>query len=323
MDKNMRLTVLLSAPYMIPIFKEFKGYFDEANIEVIVADVEERLSEADLFKFAGEIDGVICGDDAFSRDVLEALSPRLKVLSKWGTGIDSIDQDASKDLGVQVFNTPGAFTDPVADTVLEYMLMFARKGPWQDRVLKAGKWIKIPSRSLNECTLGVVGVGTIGKAVLRRAKAFGMHLLGNDIVEISPDFTSEVGVEMHPLPNLLAASDFISINCDLNPTSHQLINREMLSHFKPSAVLINTARGKIVDENALIEFLKDGKLAGAALDVFEQEPLPSDSPLLGMDHVLLAAHNSNSSPKAWQRVHLNTIRNLFKGFGLEVPFHEG
>jgi D-3-phosphoglycerate dehydrogenase len=97
----------------------------------------------------------------------------------------------------------------------------------------------------------------------------------------------------------------------------------MLSHFKPSAVLINTARGKIVDENALIEFLKDGKLAGAALDVFEQEPLPSDSPLLGMDHVLLAAHNSNSSPKAWQRVHLNTIRNLFKGFGLEVPFHEG
>jgi D-3-phosphoglycerate dehydrogenase len=243
----------------------------------------------------------------------------LKVISKWGTGIDSIDRETAARLGVQVCNTPGAFTDPVADTVMAYLLTFARRGPWLDREMKAKRWEKLAGRALNECTLGVVGVGKIGKAVLHRAKAFGMRLLGNDIVEIDSDFVTRVGVEMTSLPELLSQADFVSLNCDLNPTSYQLINRDTLGYMQTGAVLINTSRGAIVDEDALIEALHEGRLEGAALDVFEDEPLPANSPLLTMDNVILAPHNANSSPRAWEHVHWNTLRNLFLGLGLEPP----
>ncbi|HTP02538.1 MAG TPA: NAD(P)-dependent oxidoreductase, partial [Anaerolineales bacterium] len=166
------------------------------------------------------------------------------------------------------------------------------------------------------CTLGVIGVGTIGKTVARRARAFGMEVLGNDIVEIDPVFIAETGIEMTDLPSLLARSDFVSLHCDLNPTSRHLINSDTLAHLKPGAVLINTARGPVVDEPALIGALQSKRLAGAALDVFEIEPLPSNSPLLKMDNVMLAPHNANSSPAAWERVHHNTIRNLLEGLDI-------
>jgi D-3-phosphoglycerate dehydrogenase len=308
--------ILITAPYIIPVFDQFQGLFDLAGLEAIIVDVEERLEEADLLRYAGLVDGTICGDDRYTAAVLEKFSPRLRVISKWGTGIDSIDRQAADALGIKVCNTPGAFIYPVADSVLQYMLLFARRGPWMDQQMKSGVWQKELCRSLFECTLGVVGVGNIGKAVLRRAKVFGMVLYGNDIVEIDPDFIAEVGVEMTSLENLLARSDFISINCDLNPTSYHLINGDSLMNAKQGTILINTARGPIVDENALIEALHSKRLAGAALDVFEQEPLPSGSPLLKMENVYLAPHNANSSPTAWEYVHQNTIRNLFKGLGI-------
>jgi len=311
--------ILLSAPYMIPVIDRYRSLFEQSGVEVIVAQVVERLSEEDLMRYVGEIDGVICGDDQFTEQVLEAASPRLKVISKWGTGIDSIDNEAAVRLDIKICNTPAAFTDPVADTVMGYILAFARRGPWLDREMKAVRWEKLPGRSLNECTLGVVGVGNIGKAVLDRAQVFGMRLMGNDIIEINQDFVTRVGVEMTSLHELLSQIDFVSLNCDLNPTSHHLINRETLGFMKPGAVLINTSRGQVVDEVALIEVLQAGNLAGAALDVFEDEPLPPDSPLLVMDNVMLAPHNANSSPRAWEHVHWNTVRNLFLGLGLEPP----
>ncbi|MEJ5202840.1 MAG: NAD(P)-dependent oxidoreductase [Anaerolineales bacterium] len=199
-----------------------------------------------------------------------------------------------------------------------YILAFARQIPWMDRDMRSQKWEKRRGISLSECTLGVIGVGNIGKAVLRRARAFGMRLLGNDIISIAPDFILENGVEMVPLKELLGRADFVSLNCDLNPTSYHLINAETLSWMKHSAVLINTARGPIVEEPALIAALQDGWIAGAALDVFETEPLPISSPLLRMDNVLLAPHNSNSSPAAWERVHWNTIRNLLEGLNIST-----
>jgi D-3-phosphoglycerate dehydrogenase len=203
----------------------------------------------------------------------------------------------------------------VADTVLGYILAFARQQPWMDKEMKSGKWEKIPGRSLGECTLGVVGVGNCGRAVLRRARGFGMNLLGNDIVDIAPDFVIETGVEITSLNNLLSRSDFVSLNCDLNPTSRHLINAGALACMKPHAILINTARGPVVDEAALIEALQREEIGGAGLDVFEVEPLPQDSPLLNLDNVMLAPHNANSSPIAWERVHWNTIRNLLSGLG--------
>lgn len=309
--------ILLSAPYMLPFIERFKPVFDHYNIELLVPEVNERLEEEEILAYAGEFDGAICGDDRYTARVLQACSPRLKVVSKWGTGTDSIDRAACDRLGIQLRNTLNAFTLPVADSVLGYILAFARQQPWMDRAIKAGEWKKIPGRSLSECTLGVIGVGNIGKAVLRRASAFGMTLLGNDIVPIPTDFLSEFKVSSVSLSELAQRSDFISVNCDLNPTSKHLVNQSLLAQMKPTAILINTARGPIVNEKDLVDALLEKKIAGAGLDVFEDEPIPSNSPLLKMDNVLLAPHNSNSSPTAWENVHWNTIRNLLLGLDID------
>jgi D-3-phosphoglycerate dehydrogenase len=314
----MAKTILLSAPYMLPTIERFRPVFARYGLELIVPKVHERLEAEQILRYAGQFDGAVCGDDRFTAEVLAACAPRLKVISKWGTGIDSIDREAAARLGIQVRNTPDAFTDAVADSAMAYILSFARQTPWLDRAVKSGQWSKLPGRSLLECTLGVVGVGRIGKAVLRRARGFGMRLLGNDIIEIDPAFVAETGVEQVPLPELLAQADFVSLNCDLNPSSQHLIDAAALAHMQPSAVLVNTARGPLVAESALIAALQAGKLAGAALDVFEHEPLPAGSPLLKMDNVLLAAHNSNASPRAWERVHWSTIRNLLDGLGISA-----
>jgi D-3-phosphoglycerate dehydrogenase len=318
MDKPL-FTILISAPYMIPVLPRFRPLLEGLGLQLIVPDVHERLSEAELLRYAGQFDGTISGDDKYTSRVLEACAPRLKVISKWGTGIDSIDRHAAERLGIKVCNTPNAFTLPVADTVLGFMLTFSRHITWMDRAIKTGQWEKIPSYSLSELTLGVVGVGRIGKAVIRRARAFGMHLLGNDIIPIDPVFLSKNEVEMTSLPELLSRADFVSLNCDLNPTSYHLINSQTLAQVKPSAIFINTSRGPVIDEPALIEALQSGRLAGAALDVYEDEPLPRISPLTKMDNVLLAPHNANSSPKAWEKVHQNTINNLLDALGIPIP----
>ena len=313
----MKKTVLVTAPYMIPVVDRFKPVFDQYGLDLIVPEVHERMEEDDLLRYAGQFDGAICGDDRYTLRVIEACSPRLKVISKWGTGIDSIDAAACSRHSIKIGRTLNAFTTPVADSVLGYMLAFARRQPWMDQEMKAGRWEKIPGKSLSECTLGVIGLGNTGKAVTRRARAFGMKVYGTDIISIDHVFITETGIEMTSLPSLLANSDFVSIHCDLNPTSHHLMNSDTFALMKPTAVLINTARGPIVEEPALIEALQAKRLGGAALDVFEHEPLPQDSPLLKMDNVLLAPHNSNSSPAAWERVHWNTIRNLLDGLGIE------
>ncbi len=313
----MKYTVLLTAPYMLPFLERFRPEFRKYNIELIVPEVEERMEEADLLKYAGQFDGAICGDDRYTERVIEACSPRLKVISKWGTGVDSIDAEACSRFDIKLCRTPNAFTTPVADTVLGYMLAFARRGPWMDAAMKRGEWEKIPGKALSECTLGVIGLGNIGKAVTRRARAFGMQVFGTDIIEVDHVFVGETGIQITDLDSLLSESDFVSVNCDLNPTSHHLINAGTLKKMKPMAVLINTARGPLVDESALVDALRSGQIGGAALDVFEYEPLPKDSPLLKMDNVMLAPHNSNSSPTAWERIHWNTIKNLVEGLGIE------
>lgn len=308
----MNWKVLISAPYMQPVVERFRPMLEENGCDLFVPPVEERFEEEDLLQWINAIDGVICGDDRFTEKVLSA-APRLKVISKWGTGIDSIDQDACQKLGIAVCNTPNAFSEPVADTVLGYMLSFARNIPFMDTAMKAGVWEKIPGRSLRECTLGVLGVGDVGKAVVRRAVGFGMTILGHDLKEMPESFLTETGIQMvTSKEELLRNSDFVSVNTDLNSTSYHLMNKEAFSMMKPTAVLINTSRGPVVHEEALVEALKSKQIAGAGLDVFEFEPLPEASPLRNMDNVLIAPHNSNSSPEAWEHVHLNTINNLLR-----------
>lgn len=308
----MTWKVLVSAPYIQPVIDTYRAIFEANNIELVIPPVNERLTEGELLKWIKDIDGVICGDDQFTSNVLNR-AKHLKVISKWGTGIDSIDKEEAEKLGILVCNTPNAFSDPVADTVLGYILSFARKIPWTDKVMHFGKWEKQESIALKNRAIGVVGVGNIGKAVIRRAVAFGMKALGNDIQQIAFPFLKSTGTAMLPLDELLQKADFISINCDLNSTSYHLIGKREFSLMKASAYVINTARGPILDEKALIWALENEVIAGAALDVFESEPLPEESPLRQFENCLLSPHNANSSPEAWKSVHENTINNLLKG----------
>jgi len=305
----MSWKILISAPYALPVLDEYRSILEAQGCVVLVANVRERLEEDDLIALVGEIDGIICGDDRITERVLSA-APRLKVISKWGTGIDSIDVEAAKKLNVAVRNTPNAFSEPVADTVLGYILQFARSLSLMDNAMREGRWIKPQLVSLKETTIGVIGVGNCGKAVARRAAVFGARVLGNDVVEMPPDFLSQTGIEMVSLNRLLCESDFISTNPTLNPETYHLINDEAFALMKPDAVLVNASRGPVVEEAALIRALQTARIAGAALDVFEKEPLPLDSPLREFPNCLLAPHNANSSPLAASRVHQNTIQNL-------------
>lgn len=320
----MKWRVLVSAPYMLPVLEEYRPVFALHGVEVIAPPVRERLEEEELLRWIGDVDGVICGDDRFTERVL-ASAPRLKVICKWGTGIDSIDADAARRRGIPVRNTLDAFTEPVADSVMGYILSFARRHHEMNADMHAGRWVKIPAVSLGECTLGVIGVGRIGRTVMRRAKAFGMRLLGHDIAAIPGEFARETGMTPVSKEDLLREADFVSLNCDLNPSSFHVIQERELRLMKRGAFLINTARGPLVKEKDLARALEEKWIAGAALDVFEDEPLPGDSPLLRMENVLLAPHNANSSPRAHRRVHENTIRALLAGLGIaqEPEFKPG
>ncbi len=310
-SNRMRWRVLVSAPYAMTIIDWYRAKLEAASCEVVVASVKERLSEEELIPLVVDIDGIICGDDQITEKVLKN-AHRLKVISKWGTGIDSIDLDAAKKRGIPVCSTPNAFSEPVADTVMGYILLFARKFDVMNRDIRSGRWVKPQLASLRETTLGVIGVGNCGKAVIRRAVAFGMGVLGNDLVDMPPDFLKSTRVKMVPIEELLQQSDFVSLNPTLNLTSYHLINEKTLAFMKPTAYLINTSRGPVVEETALVRALENKQILGAALDVFEVEPLPDSSPLRRLDNCLLAPHNANSSPLAAQRVHQNTIRNLLE-----------
>lgn len=305
----MSWRVLISAPYLLPALADYRSRLESAGVEIVRLDVRERLSEAELLTVVGTIDGAICGDDQFTERVLRE-APKLKVISKWGTGIDSIDIEAAAKLGIQVCNTSNAFTDPVADTTLGFLLCFARRLPWMDRDVRSGMWTKPDLVALKERTLGVIGVGNIGKAVGRRARAFGMNLLGTDPLPAPLSFLEETGMRLVDLHELLAAADFVSLHCDLNPTSFHLIGESELALMKPSAFLINTSRGPVIDEPALARALQEHKIAGAGLDVFEVEPLPPESSFHRMSNCLLSPHNSNSDLACRSRVHESTIANL-------------
>lgn len=305
-----RWNILITAPRACEALETYRRGLEPVGCRLLVHPPRERHDEAGLLPLVPDVDGMICGDDRVTARVIDA-APRLRVIAKWGTGIDSIDCQAARRRGVAVRNVPGAFSDPVADTVLGYVLLFARRLDAMDADVRAGRWVHLPLVSLREATLGVVGFGSTGRAVARRAVAFGMTTLACDIRPIEAE-AATLGVRTVSLDELLAGSDFITLHADLRPESRQMIDARRLAMMRPSAVLINTARGALVDEEALTDALRGGRLAGAALDVFAEEPLPRTSPLRGLPNVRLAPHNANSSSLAASRVHEIAMRNVMQ-----------
>jgi D-3-phosphoglycerate dehydrogenase len=315
---SKRWKVLVTAPRALDAIARYEKELGAAGCEVVAAVPAERLEEDDLLPLIGDIDAIICGDDCITSRVLDA-APRLRVIAKWGTGIDSIDLEGAKRRNIAVRNSPGAFSDPVADTVMGYILLFVRRLDRMTADMQAGSWQRLPLRSMRECTLGIVGLGDSGRAVAKRANAFGMTVLSSTLNEPSAAEAEKLNVELVSLTTLLGRSDFVTLHANLRPDNRHLIDVDRLRLMKPTAILINTARGELVDEAALVGALREKRLGGAALDVFEQEPLPSTSPLRSLANVYLAPHNANASFLAAERVHTNSIRNVLHTLEAATP----
>jgi D-3-phosphoglycerate dehydrogenase len=230
-------------------------------------------------------------------DVIAA-GKKLKVVARAGVGLDNIDVEAAKARNIKVVNAPEAPTIAVAELTIGLMLSFARKIPRADAGTRQGKWEKkeLMGTELRDKTIGIVGTGHIGQAVGHRAKAFQMKLLLHDVVQ-NQEFAEQTGGEYVDLDTLLRESDYITLHVPLLPSTKQMIGKREFELMKPTAVLINTSRGKIVDEKALIEALQNGRIAGACLDVYETEPLV-DSPLFKLPNVVLTPHIGASTVEA-------------------------
>lgn len=304
--------VLISCPLIVDAIDDYADRLAEHDIEYDVADVDQHLTESQLLDIVDRYDGVLAGDDEFTRTVI-AEAPRLKVISKWGIGIDAIDTDAAAEHGVRVANTPGAFDDEVADVVIGYAIMLTRRLHHVDRAVRNGEWHCPRGTSLAGKTFGVIGVGNIGSAVARRAHALGMTTLGTDVRPFSEELAATTGIERVEREELLNRSDVVSLNCALTNETRGMIGAGELRQLGETGYLINTARGELVDQATLVDALHAGRIAGAALDVFEREPLPADNPLTDLESVILGSHNAQNTHEAVERVHERAVENLITG----------
>ena len=240
-----------------------------------------------------------------TRVTAELLSraPHLRLVARAGAGVDTIDVPAATRLGVAVMNTPGANTVSAAEHALGLLLALVRHIPWAAEAMRRGEWDRkrFEGRELRGKTIGIVGLGRIGGHVAQLAKAFGMTVIAHDPF-LSAERAAELQVKVLPLEQLLAGADVVSLHVALTEATHHLINAERLRLMKPTAVLVNTARGELVDEAALAEAVRDKRIAGAALDVFAVEPLAADSPLRQLDRVILTPHLAASTAEAQERV---------------------
>jgi D-3-phosphoglycerate dehydrogenase len=308
--------VLITSRQLQKTIDRYRDLLARHRVEVELPEFEQQLREADLLQIIDRFDGVIAGDDEFTTRVLEK-GKRLRTIAKWGVGIDAIDVEAARRLGIHISNTPNAFADEVADVVMGYVILLARQLHRMDAAVRDGRWVKIQGTSLRGKTLGVIGVGSIGRAVVQRAAAAGMVVLGHDQVPPPATFVQQTGLRLVSWEQLLPAVEFLSLNCNLTPANRHLLDDQAFARMKRGVYLVNTARGSLIDEAALAAALRAGKVAGAALDVFESEPLPPESPLRQFDQCIFGTHNSSNTLEAVLRVNELALQNLLAG--LERP----
>lgn len=274
-----------------------------AGCEIILPSKMGPLNATELTGMLEGVDAVIASPDAFTAAVLKSpVASKLKVISRWGVGYDSIDIPAATELGIAVAYTPGMLDDTVADYTFALLMALARRLADGHIIMREGQWKMVWGSEISGKTLGIVGCGRIGQAVARRATGFSMRILGYDVA--TPPAAEQLGIQMVPLPDLLAQSDFVTLHAALTPSSRGLIGEEQLKRMKPTAYLINAGRGALVDETALARALQDGQIAGAALDTFVQEPLPPDHPFRGAPNVLLTPHLASFARETGERVSL-------------------
>ena len=260
-------------------------------------------------------------DDGF----LDAAGPQLKVVSNYAVGFDNVDVPACTARGVAVGNTPGVLTETTADLAFALLMAAARRLPEGDRYVRAGQWktwgpMLLLGPDVHGATIGIVGFGRIGQAVAKRARGFGMTILYQDVHRADPAVEAEFGATELPLEELLPRADFVTLHVNLTPQTKGLIDAEKLSWMKPTAVLVNTSRGPVIDHAALAEALTSGRIFAAALDVTDPEPIPADDPLVGLENCLIVPHIASASRATRGKMADMAAANLLAGVrGERIP----
>jgi phosphoglycerate dehydrogenase-like enzyme len=275
---------------MVRVENRYRDVLEGAGFRIVYPAPGEanQPTEAELWAALDGVEAVVAGSDPYTAALFSAY-PRLRVIARVGVGYDSVDLAAATAHGVAVTIAPGTNQGSVAEHTLALMLGFTRHVPARDHAVKTGQWPKLMSQPLRGRSLGLAGLGRIGKAVAVRARAFEMRVLA---YEPAPDhaFCAAHEVTLLPFDRLLAESDFLSLHTPLIPATRHLINRDTLARMKPGAILVNTSRGGLVCETDLVEALRARHLGGAVLDVFEQEPPSANHPLFGFENVVLSPH---------------------------------
>ncbi|ONI70897.1 phosphoglycerate dehydrogenase [Actinosynnema sp. ALI-1.44] len=309
----MTKRVLVTAAYLAP-GGDVDRLLGDAGFEAVFATPAQRATSGqDLHDVVADVDGIVAGTDAFTAKVLDA-APRLKVIGRCGAGYDNIDIDAATRNGVAITFTPGANRRSVAEHVLALMLNCARHIPQNIASVHSGAWEQRSGRELEGATLGVIGLGTIGKSVARLGLALDMRVIAYDREPVTEEGVSVVGFD-----EVLRQSDFLTLHIFLSPATRHLIDAAALRAMKPGAYLINTARGEVVDEDALADALAEGELAGAALDVLREEPLPADSRLRELDNAIVTAHIAGATAEARSRSSLMAAQQVIDVLNGRAP----
>jgi len=298
----------------------------DAGLDAIAAACEMDLWREELPPPRDELLRRVAGRDGIltlltdrvDDGLLDAAGPQLKVVSNYAVGFDNIDVAACARRGVAVGNTPGVLTETTADLAWALLMAAARRLPEGDRYVRAGKWktwgpMLLLGPDVHGATIGIVGFGRIGQAVARRAQGFGMEILYHDLQQLPDDVTGPLGATYLPLEELLPRCDFVSIHVNLSEETRGLINAKTLSWMKPTAVLVNTSRGPVVDQPALAEALRGGVIGAAALDVTDPEPIPMDDPLVGLDNCLIVPHIASASRATRAKMAEMAAANLLAG----------
>jgi D-3-phosphoglycerate dehydrogenase / 2-oxoglutarate reductase len=307
------MRILVTCPPMLRAIDRFRPIFASLGYELHAPKVVQTLTEDELVALVPEFDGWIIGDDpATDRVFTAAKTGRLKAAVKWGVGVDNVDFAACKRLGIPVANTPGMFGREVADIALGYVVALARETFAIDRGVRAGAWPKPAGISLADRTVALVGFGDIGRNTARRLLASEMRVVAYDpFFKPAPALPD---VQPAPWPARLDEADFIVLTCALTPQNRHILGTDALARAKPGVRVVNVARGPLIDETSLLAALRSGQVHSAALDVFEREPLPADSPLREFgERVLFGSHNSSNTIDAVERTSLKAI-DLLEGF---------
>lgn len=280
------------------------------------------ISPADLVSDDGHgVDGLILLRPWLKKSVLESAAASLVVVGRSGAGYDKVDVEACTACDVALFNAPLALNHPTASTALLFMLALAKRLPQQERITRAGRWDLQTAELGDEIlgrTLGIIGLGHSGRELARIVAPFDMRILAYS-PHADPVQVASLGVTLVPLERLLRESDFVSVHARPRPENHHMLGKAQFALMKPTANLVNIARGELIDQNALVDVLRERRIAGAALDVFEVEPLPIDDPLIGLDNVILTPHWSASTRDVWRATGRAMVDGMLRASRGEIP----